>query len=127
VCSGSRLLPAAGANGSVAFGQYKPSASGSGFDPWALQVLELKGGAVAEFVFFLDTERLFPLFGLPLVLTPDWVQSTATRARDPVPYTGGGIGIIPGTDAGGAFGTGGVSPPPGSNRNGGYSSRIRST
>jgi RNA polymerase sigma-70 factor (ECF subfamily) len=65
VCNGSRLLPAVAANGSVAFGQYKPSASGSGFDPWALQVLEWKDGTVVELTFFLDTERLFPLFDLP--------------------------------------------------------------
>jgi RNA polymerase sigma-70 factor (ECF subfamily) len=64
-CRGSRLLPTLATNGTVAFGQYKPSASGSGFDPWALQVLELKGGGIAEFTFFLDTERLFPLYGLP--------------------------------------------------------------
>jgi RNA polymerase sigma-70 factor, ECF subfamily len=64
-CRGSRLLPTVGANASVAFGQYKPSLSGSGFDPWALQVLEIEEGAVAELTFFLDTERLFPLFGLP--------------------------------------------------------------
>jgi RNA polymerase sigma-70 factor, ECF subfamily len=64
-CRGSRLLPAPSANGSVAFGQYKPSQSGGGYDPWALQVLELADGQVAEFTFFLSTERLFPLFGLP--------------------------------------------------------------
>jgi RNA polymerase sigma-70 factor, ECF subfamily len=64
-CRGSRLVPTSTANGTVAFGQYKPSASGSGFDPWAVQVLELKDGGIAEFTFFLDTERLFPLFGLP--------------------------------------------------------------
>src|SRR5207247_285589 len=64
-CRGSRLVPTAPANGTVAFGQYKPSASGSGHDPWALQVVEIKGGGIAEFTFFLDTERLFPLFGLP--------------------------------------------------------------
>ena len=60
-----RLLPAPKANGSVAFGQYKPSESGSGHEPWALQVLELEGDRIAEFTFFLATERLFPLFGLP--------------------------------------------------------------
>ena len=64
-CRGSRLVPTARANGSVAFGQYKPSVSGSGYDPWALQVLEIAEGRVIEFTFFLDTERLFPLFGLP--------------------------------------------------------------
>jgi RNA polymerase sigma-70 factor (ECF subfamily) len=65
-CQGSRVLPAPMANGSIAFGQYKPSASGSGFDPWALQVLEFDDqGKIVEFTFFLSTERLFPLFGLP--------------------------------------------------------------
>jgi len=65
-CSGSRVIPAGVANGSPAFGQYKPSETGTGFDPWALQVLELSGGRIVELTFFLDTERLFPLFGLPL-------------------------------------------------------------
>ena len=64
-CRGSRLLPAPSANGSVAFGQYKPSESGSGYDPWALQVLEVADGGLVELTFFLDTERIFPLFGLP--------------------------------------------------------------
>ena len=64
-CSGSRVLPARLANGSPAYGQYKPSESGSGYEPWALQVLELSGGRIVELTFFLDTERLFPLFGLP--------------------------------------------------------------
>ena len=63
-CRGSRVLPAPAANGSPAFGQYKPSATG-GYDPWALQVLEIADGRIVEFTFFLDTERLFPLFGLP--------------------------------------------------------------
>jgi RNA polymerase sigma-70 factor (ECF subfamily) len=65
-CKGSRILPAPMANGRVAFGQYKPSESGSGFDPWALQVLEFdQDGQIVELTFFLSTDRLFPLFGLP--------------------------------------------------------------
>ena len=64
-CKGSRVIPAGLANGKPAFGQYKPSESGSGFDPWALQVIELSAGRVGEFTFFLDTDTLFPLFGLP--------------------------------------------------------------
>jgi RNA polymerase sigma-70 factor (ECF subfamily) len=63
-CRGSRLVPTIAANGSPAFGQYKPSPDG-GYEPWALQVLELSDGRVAELSFFLDTETLFPLFGLP--------------------------------------------------------------
>jgi RNA polymerase sigma-70 factor, ECF subfamily len=69
-CSGSRVIPAGTANGSPAFGQYKPSADG-GYEPWALQVLELENGRIGEFSFFLDTETLFPLFGLPARLASD--------------------------------------------------------
>ena len=64
-CRGSRVLPTVAANGSPAFGQYKPSESGDGYEPWALQVLEIEDGRVVEFTFFLDTETLFPRFGLP--------------------------------------------------------------
>jgi RNA polymerase sigma-70 factor, ECF subfamily len=64
-CRGSRVIPVVSANGSPAFGQYKPSESGSGYDPWALQVLEVGDGRIVELTFFLDTDRLFPLFGLP--------------------------------------------------------------
>ena len=64
-CKGSRVIPAGSANGSPAFGQYKPSETGSGYDPWALQVVEIADGRIAELTFFLDTDRVFPLFGLP--------------------------------------------------------------
>jgi RNA polymerase sigma-70 factor (ECF subfamily) len=66
-CKGSRVVPTVAANGSPSFGQYKPSDDG-GYEPWALQVLELRDGKIAELSFFLDTETLFPLFGLPLRL-----------------------------------------------------------
>ena len=64
-CRGSRVIPTVAANGAPAFGQYKPSATGDGYEPWALQVLEVSDGKIGEFTFFLDTETLFPLFGLP--------------------------------------------------------------
>jgi RNA polymerase sigma-70 factor (ECF subfamily) len=64
-CAGSRLIPVESANGAPAFGQYKPSESGSGYEPWAICVVQLGEGGVKELTFFLDTERLFPLFGLP--------------------------------------------------------------
>jgi RNA polymerase sigma-70 factor (ECF subfamily) len=64
-CKGSRVIPTGSANGSPTFGQYKPSESGQGYDPWALQVLEVEDGKIVEFTFFLDTDTLFPLFGLP--------------------------------------------------------------
>ena len=63
-CKGSRVLPAESANGLPTFGQYKPSPNG-GFEPWALQVIELRDGVVGELTFFLNTKTLFPLFGLP--------------------------------------------------------------
>lgn len=66
-CRGSRLIPTE-ANGLPAFGQYKPGPSG--LDPWSLQVLEISDGKLAGITFHLDTERLFPLFGLPPRLDP---------------------------------------------------------
>jgi RNA polymerase sigma-70 factor, ECF subfamily len=67
-CRGSRVIPTTAANGAPAFGQYKPSATGEGYEPWALQVLEISDGRIVELTFFLDTETVFPLFGLPLRL-----------------------------------------------------------
>ena len=61
-CRGSRLVPTL-ANGSVAFGQYKPDPAG-GFEPWSLQLIEMSGGRISGIIFFLDTPRIFPLFGL---------------------------------------------------------------
>jgi RNA polymerase sigma-70 factor (ECF subfamily) len=68
-CRGSRLVSTS-ANGCPAFGQYKPDLDG-GYTPWALQVLEISGGEITGmqfFLAFLDPERLFPAFGLPLHL-----------------------------------------------------------
>lgn len=66
-CAGSKLIPVS-ANGCMAFGQYRPSGPGGRHEPWALQVLEFFGGQIAEFTAFLDTDALFPLFGLPMSL-----------------------------------------------------------
>jgi RNA polymerase sigma-70 factor (ECF subfamily) len=63
-CRGSRLVRTR-ANGSVAFGQYKPSETDGWLEPWSLQVLEVSGDRISGISFFLDTERLFPLFALP--------------------------------------------------------------
>ncbi|MEV0156018.1 sigma-70 family RNA polymerase sigma factor [Micromonospora sp. NPDC050686] len=63
-CRGSRLLPVA-ANGLPAFGQYRPNLDGPGFHPWALILLETSAGRIARVNNFLDTDHLFPLFGLP--------------------------------------------------------------
>jgi RNA polymerase sigma-70 factor (ECF subfamily) len=66
-CRGSRLVPVSTVNGgTVAYGQYKPSPSGSGYEPWSVVVLEIDGAnRIVEFTFFLDTKTLYPLFGLP--------------------------------------------------------------
>jgi RNA polymerase sigma-70 factor (ECF subfamily) len=72
-CRGSRVIPVTTANGSPAFGQYKPRETGEGYEPWALQVLEVRDGRIVEMTFFLSTETLFPLFGLPL----DYAELTA--------------------------------------------------
>jgi RNA polymerase sigma-70 factor (ECF subfamily) len=63
-CKGSKLVPVGLANGMPAWGQYKPDPEG-GRQPWALIVPEVSGGRIVELTFFLDTEHLFPLFGLP--------------------------------------------------------------
>ncbi|MEU6401602.1 sigma-70 family RNA polymerase sigma factor [Streptomyces sp. NPDC046985] len=66
-CAGSRLLPVR-ANGLPGFAHYRPDPDGGGFTPWAVQVLEMSGGRITGFHCFLDAQRLFPLFGLPLRL-----------------------------------------------------------
>ncbi|MFJ3090961.1 hypothetical protein [Streptomyces sp. NPDC086838] len=63
-CRGSRLIPTV-ANGSPAFGQYRPRTDGTGYEPWALQVLEFSGDHIESITAFRDTALLFPLFGLP--------------------------------------------------------------
>jgi RNA polymerase sigma-70 factor (ECF subfamily) len=65
-CRGSRVIPTVAANGAPAFGQYKPKESGDGYEPWALQVVEVADGRIVEFTFFLDVKTVFPRFGLPL-------------------------------------------------------------
>ncbi len=61
-CLGSRLVPT-WANGSPAFGLYRPSPTG-GHDAFAIQVMELSGGRISGIHSFLEPD-LFPLFGLP--------------------------------------------------------------
>ncbi|WUN40402.1 sigma-70 family RNA polymerase sigma factor [Streptomyces caniferus] len=59
-CEGSHLLPVT-ANSRPAFGQYRADGT-----PWAIQVIETAAdGRITALQCFLDTERLFPLFGLP--------------------------------------------------------------
>ena len=63
-CRGSRLVPTV-ANGTPAFGQYRPSGPGGRHEPWALQVIEIHDGKIVGLNAFLDTTTLFPMFGLP--------------------------------------------------------------
>ena len=65
-CRGSRLVATA-ACGSPAFAQYRPAPEG-GHRAWALIVLEVSGDRIAGVTSFLDTETIFPVFGLPLEL-----------------------------------------------------------
>ena len=72
-CRGSRLLPTA-ACGLPAFGQYRPGPDGV-HRPWSLTVIELSDTKIAAWNAFLDTDRLFPLFGLPGVLESAGVEA----------------------------------------------------
>jgi RNA polymerase sigma-70 factor (ECF subfamily) len=63
-CRDSVMVPAGQVNGSPAWGQYKPDPAG-GHAPWALQVHEVSGGRISRMTFFLETEKIFPAFGLP--------------------------------------------------------------
>ena len=69
-CRGSRLVPVE-ANGTPAFAQYRPAEDGDGWTPWAIMVLEIRDGRLAGIGSYLDTERLFPLFGVPARLGAD--------------------------------------------------------
>lgn len=62
-CAGSKLL-AGWANGCPAFAQYRIDPDG-GHAPWALQVLELRGGRIDSVHAFLDTAESFERFGFP--------------------------------------------------------------
>ena len=55
-----------------------PTSPAGGYEPWALHVLEISDGQIAGINSFLDTDRLFPLFGLPLHLDVSTKASSAT-------------------------------------------------
>jgi RNA polymerase sigma-70 factor (ECF subfamily) len=75
-CRGSRVIATQTANGSPAFAQYKPREDGGeGYEPWALQVLEIADGKIVELTFFLSTDTIFPLFGAPLEYPGDGAAS----------------------------------------------------
>jgi RNA polymerase sigma-70 factor (ECF subfamily) len=63
-CRGSKLVPIL-ANGMPAFAQYRSSGPGGSYEPWALQVIDISDGRIVAINSFLDTARMFPLFGVP--------------------------------------------------------------
>jgi RNA polymerase sigma-70 factor (ECF subfamily) len=79
-CRGSRLVPTR-ACGLPAFGQYRLGDDGV-HRPWSLTVVELSGDRVARWNAFLDTDRLFPLFGLPSSLGAGSAEAGRHIARD---------------------------------------------
>jgi RNA polymerase sigma-70 factor (ECF subfamily) len=66
-CRGSRLLRVH-ASGATALAQYRPAPDIGGHRAWALIALDVRDGQVTRMTSFLDTQNLFPLFGLPLEL-----------------------------------------------------------
>jgi len=67
-CEGSRFQRTA-ASGLPAFAQWRLDPAG-GHRAWALIVLEVADDRIAGVNNFLDVDRLFPAFGLPLALAP---------------------------------------------------------
>jgi RNA polymerase sigma-70 factor (ECF subfamily) len=63
VCAGSVGLPVR-VNGTIGVAQYRPVARGHGFEPFAIQVIDVAGNRIRALDVFLDT-RLFRLFGVP--------------------------------------------------------------
>jgi RNA polymerase sigma-70 factor (ECF subfamily) len=84
-CRGSRVLRVH-ANGSAAFAQYRSLGPGQGYRAWSLIVLEGADGRISAWNAFLDTDTLFPRFGLPLDLPCD-----AASADSP---SGGAAGAL---------------------------------
>lgn len=64
-CRGSRLLPVT-VSGTAGFGSYKSAGPGR-WEPWALQVIEVRDGRISAHHNFLDAR--FEDYGLPPVLT----------------------------------------------------------
>jgi RNA polymerase sigma-70 factor (ECF subfamily) len=65
-CRGSRLVRT-DASGTPAFAQYRVRPDGS-FAAWGLVILEHGDGRITAINTFLDVDKLFPLFGLPMTL-----------------------------------------------------------
>jgi RNA polymerase sigma-70 factor (ECF subfamily) len=68
-CRTSQFVPAGTANGLPAFGTYRATGPDGGYEAFSIQLPEPSGDRIAAINVFVDT-ALFPLFGLPLTLTP---------------------------------------------------------
>ena len=62
-CRGSRMLEVR-VNGTLAFAQYKPSATAGRLEPWAVHLLEVADGRITSITNFVGP-RLFTQLGLP--------------------------------------------------------------
>lgn len=67
VCRGSVLLPVK-ASAAPAFAQYHATETPGAYQAWALIVLDVEGDRISGWNSFLDTGKLFPLFGMPLTM-----------------------------------------------------------
>jgi RNA polymerase sigma-70 factor (ECF subfamily) len=68
-CRGSRLVPLE-ACGERVFGQYRRRVEGDGYDAWAVLMVRTDGDEILNVTSFLDVDKLFPMFNLPLRLNP---------------------------------------------------------
>ena len=68
-CRGSKLVQIE-ACGGPAWAQYKPDPDGT-WHAWGLVLVEMRGDRIGGWVTFLDTEGLFPHFGIPVHLPAD--------------------------------------------------------
>ena len=59
-CKGSRVIPTGSANGSPAFGQYKPSDRTAATSRGRCRCSSSQDGRIAELTFFLDTDAAVP-------------------------------------------------------------------
>ena len=74
-CRGSRLVPidVCGTRGFAQYRRAHETARGGpagGHSAWAIVQIDATDGAISDLTFFLETDLLFPRFGLPLTLEP---------------------------------------------------------
>jgi len=67
VCRGSRLVRVQACS-SPAFAHYHATETPGTYQAWAVIILEVVGGRISGWNSFLDTGKLFPIFGLPLTI-----------------------------------------------------------